>query len=324
MIAPSIPLTAAHPLDLAIAWMSKRSKLFSPGWGDEALFEQLSSPASYLGETAAISVDWQGPRAHRELMCRDGTFGSPLELLPDATRTVHVRAWSRPGNTMACIMPAASRDEGFRAREHTFGGLTMRGIDLYLLENPFYGRRRITRDTSRISVSDHGMMVLGMVLESRALLGYLRPRYQKLVVAGYSMAGHMAAITAAVTPFPVACAAMATGASAGTVYTRGLLAWSVDLDTLSGAPHLRAAAQQRLCQLFEVAEITRYPAPLRVDAAVIAGCRRDGYVLRSETERLHLHWKGSVLRWIPAGHFSALMTCRRALCDCVTDAAGKL
>ncbi len=51
---------------------------------------------------------------------------------------------------------------------------------------------------------------------------------------------------------------------------------------------------------------------------------RDGYVLRSETERLHEHWPGSTLRWISAGHFSALVSSRRALCDCVSDAVEKL
>ena len=49
----------------------------------------------------------------------------------------------------------------------------------------------------------------------------------------------------------------------------------------------------------------------------------DGYVLRSETERHH-HWPGSTLRWISVGHFSALVSSRRALCDCVADAVEKL
>jgi predicted alpha/beta hydrolase family esterase len=98
----------------------------------------------------------------------------------------------------------------------------------------------------------------------------------------------------------------------------------VDLDALGGAPDLHATARERLHQLFEVADVTRYPLPVRSDAAVIVGCKRDGYVFNSETERLHRHWKGSALRWIPAGHFSALVTSRRALCDCVAEAADKL
>jgi len=46
--------------------------------------------------------------------------------------------------------------------------------------------------------------------------------------------------------------------------------------------------------------------------------------LQSETVRLHRHWPGSALRWIDAGHFSALLTQRRALCDCVAEAVARL
>jgi pimeloyl-ACP methyl ester carboxylesterase len=163
-----------------------------------------------------------------------------------------------------------------------------------------------------------------MVLEARALLDHLRNSYPRLAVAGYSMGGHMAAITAAVSPFPVACAALDTGASASSIYTRGMLSWSVDVEALAGASAEAAAARQRLRQFFDAADVTGYPRPLRTDAAVIAGCTRDGYVLKSETERLHQYWPVSTLRWIPAGHFSALLTQRRSLCDCVADAVARL
>ena len=167
-------------------------------------------------------------------------------------------------------------------------------------------------------------MALGMVLEARALLQHLRGAYPKLVVAGYSMGGHMAAITASVSPFPVACAALATGASASSIYTQSLLSWSVDLDALGGGPELHAAARDHLAHLFDAADVTRYSPPMRADAAIIAGCTRDGYVPRGETERLHAHWPGSRLRWIKAGHFSALLTNRRVLCDCIAEAADRL
>jgi predicted alpha/beta hydrolase family esterase len=103
-----------------------------------------------------------------------------------------------------------------------------------------------------------------------------------------------------------------------------LLSWSVDLDALVDVSDSRRSAKARLAQLFDVADLTRYPLPVRPDAAVIAGCKRDGYVFNSETERLHQHWKNSTLRWIPAGHFSALVTSRRALCDCIAEAADKV
>ena len=113
-------------------------------------------------------------------------------------------------------------------------------------------------------------------------------------------------------------------ASAAPIYTRGLLSWSVDLDALAGESRLRSAARERLQHLIEASDITRHAPPIRADAAIIAGCTRDGYVLRTEIQRLHEHWPGSTLRWIRAGHISALLTSRRALCDAIADSAAKL
>ena len=306
-------------MDRAVAWLSQRSGLFSRGWGEESMLTEFSSRGRYLVAPGPICVDWKAVRGESGQMCRDGTFRSPLTALPDTVATAHVRARSRDGNTTACVMLAASRDEGYRVRERVFGALTKRGIDLYFLENPYYGLRRSGRGPSDITVADHGLMALGMVLEARALLKFLRPRYEKLAVAGYSMGGHMAALTAAVSPCPMACAALATGASASAIYTRGLLSRSVDWETLGGD-----AARERLRTLFDAADITNFRPPMRADAAVVSGCTHDGYVLTSETERLHRHWKGSTLRWIDAGHFSALITQRRALQACVQEAVEKL
>jgi len=323
-IGGGIPIATAHPLDVVIALMSRWSKLFSHGWGDESLIATLSSHVSYADPPSSISITWRPAGERSGIVQRDGAFLSPLALLPKEASTAHVRSWTRMDNCAACVILAASRDEGYQVRERVFGPLTRRGIDLYFMENPFYGLRRTRRGPSLITVSDHGLMVLGMVWEARALLEHLRGGYSKVAVAGYSMGGHMAAITAAVSPFPLACAALAAGASGSSIYTRGLLSWSVDFTALGGGVTQRAAAQARLQQLFAVADVTCFPAPMRSDAAIIAGCKRDGYVLRSETERLHQHWPGSSLRWIPAGHFSALISSRRALCDCVADAVENL
>ena len=312
-------------MDLAIASLSRRSKLFSRGWGDEGILAEFSQRARYLDAPAPVTVAWQVEIEHKDEECRDGTFTSPLGALPSAARTVHVRGWLRRGNRAACVMLAASRDEGYGIRERVFGPLTRRGIDLYLLENPFYGLRRAGRGPSDITVSDHGLMALGHGVGGACVCLTICNRIiRKLAVAGYSMGGHMAAITAAVSPKPVACAALATGASASSIYTQGLLSWSVDFDALGGGKTGRAKAKERLRKLFDIADVTGYRPPIRVDATVVSGCTRDGYVLPRETERLHRHWRGSTLRWIHAGHFSALLTRRRALRDCVEEAIEKL
>jgi hypothetical protein len=310
----------AHLVDVLIALLSRRSKIFTSGWGDEEFLTRLHEQVSPAELPDAISLSWQSRIPRNGVLFRDGSFPSPLSELPDPARVVHLRALTRPGNGMACVLLAGSHDEGYRIRERVFGSLVNRGVDLYLLENPYYGVRRIPGGVAAIKVSDQAMMAVAMVMEARSLLGWLRPQYEKLEVAGYSMGGHMAAITAAVTAFPVACAALATGASASTIYTRGLMSWCVDFDGLAGDPAQQSAARERLHGVFDAADITNYPPPRRVDAAIILGCSRDGYVLRSETERLHQHWAGSTLRWLNAGHFSALVTSRKALGDCLVDA----
>jgi hypothetical protein len=313
-----------HPFDVIAAWMACREKLFSRGWGDEMLLADLAQRDSFGQQPSRICVDWSASHRTGRKIQRDGTFISPLNLLPVETRTVHVRAWLQPANTAACVILAASRDEGYNMRERVFGALIDRGLDLYLLENPYYGRRRTSSSASLATFSDHVLMNLGSVWEARALLEYLRGSYAKLTVAGYSMGGHMAALTAAVSPFPLACAALATGASAAPIYTQGLLSWSVNLEALAGEPGLQLAAKERLHLLIEGADLTRRTPPVRADASIIVGCMRDGYILASEIERLHQHWSGSVLRWLPAGHATALMFARSALRDAVADATAKL
>ena len=313
-----------HPLDVIAASLTCWQKLFSQGWGDEMLLSHLVQHASFAQPLAPICVDWSGAAGRDGKIQCDGTFKSPLDLLPVEARTVHVRAWSKTGNTAACVILAASRDEGYKTRERVFGSLVSRGLDLYLLENPFYGRRRTSSSASLATFSDHVLMNLGSVWEARSLLEYLRGFYERLTVTGYSMGGHMAALTAAVSPFPVACAALATGASAAPIYTKGLLSWSVNLHALTVKPGRQVAARDRLQLLIEVADVTRHAPPIRSDAALLVGCIRDGYVLADEVERLHKHWPGSTLRWLPAGHVTGLVFFGAALSDAVADATAQL
>jgi hypothetical protein len=317
-------IAGVHPLDVFAAWLTCRSKLFSQGWGDESLLADLSKQTSFAHPPSPIIIDWSAEASANKTIRRDGTFASPLSALPKQARTVHVRAWSRGGNTAACVILAASRDEGYKMREWVFGALVTQGLDLYLPENPFYGLRRTTSSASLDTFSDHALMNLGMVWEARALLEYLRGSYRKLAVAGYSMGGHMAAITASSCPFPIACAALATGASAAPIYTQGLLSWSIDLAALAGESGLQSEANERLRRLIEAADLTQYPPPLRPDAATLVGNVRDGYILRTEIQRLHDHWRGSELRWLRAGHVTAVFRYRDFLRRAIADATDRL
>src|SRR5580704_109229 len=109
-----------HPLDVLAACLTCRRKLFSRGWGDEKLLSHLIQNASFGQPLAPISVNWCVTGDHDGQIRRDGTFASPLDLLPTGARTAHVRAWSKDGNAAACVILAASRDEGYKTRERVF------------------------------------------------------------------------------------------------------------------------------------------------------------------------------------------------------------
>ncbi|MFP2912312.1 alpha/beta hydrolase family protein [Pyxidicoccus sp. 3LFB2] len=316
---------SAHVVDVLFAGMARRARLFTDGWGDERFLEAVEVGTSFLPEPARISPSWSEPTSRRGAWVQDGTFTSPLALLAPAAQTAHVR-WLRAGSSRgraACVVLAASREEGFALRERLYTPLVQEGIDLLLLENPYYGLRRPLgqRGGALRTVSDHVLMNLGMVEEARALLAWLRSEgYERLGIAGYSMGGYMAALTAVLFPEPLAVAALAAGASPVPVFTRGLLSWSIAFAELDGARRDAEQARLRLGRIFDLANLTKFPPPRQPGAAILLACKRDGFVPAAETRTLQAHWKESELRWVNAGHVSAIVTERSALCAAVRDA----
>src|SRR3974377_1780967 len=134
-------MTRVHPFDFIAASLTCRQKLFSRGWGDEMLLRHFAQHGSFAQPLAPICIDWSVTGREDGKIQRDGTFTSPLDLLPEQTRTGHIRGWERKGTPAAVVILAASRDEGYKTRESVFRSLVSRGLDLYLLENPFYGLR---------------------------------------------------------------------------------------------------------------------------------------------------------------------------------------
>ncbi|MBN1207265.1 MAG: alpha/beta hydrolase family protein [Myxococcaceae bacterium] len=320
---------SAHLVDVLFAGLARRARLFTDGWGDERLLEDVAVGTSFLPEPARITPVWGEPESRRGGVFRDGTFTSPLPLLAPAAQTVHVR-WLSAGSARgrsACVVLAASREEGFVLRERLYAPLVREGIELFLLENPYYGLRRPPgqRGGALRTVSDHVLMNLGMVEEARALLAWLRGAgYERLGVAGYSMGGYMAALAAALFPEPVAVAALAAGASPVPVFTRGLLSWSIAFEELDGARRDAEQARQRLGRIFDLANLTKFPPPRQPGAAILLACRKDGFVPAAETHALHAHWKESELRWVNAGHVSAILTERAALRSAVRDTLARV
>ncbi len=319
-----------HRVDLAFGALSGLSPLFTEGWGDEEILSLTSAALFSPGPPAhAVIPTWRTLRTLRRSSVREGSFESPSELLPRDTQTARLRWLVAEGGhpQAACLVLAGSREEGFRQRERIYAALTKRGIDVFLLENPYYGTRRPSgqRGGSVRTVSDHIRMNASTVTEARAVLAYLRGcGYERLLVAGYSMGGYMAAITAALTPWPVGVAVMAAGASPTPVFTRGLLSRSIRFARLGGSLARAELARERLGRLWDAANLTRFSPPNKPAAAIIVACQRDGFVPLPEAHTLYAHWRGSELRLIDAGHVSALFTCTAALRAAVCDGLARV
>ena len=67
-----------HPLDRAKAGLSRRSRMFSRGWGDAAVLAEFSLRAHYLRATDPLSVEWHSQQHKRNEICRNVSFPSPL------------------------------------------------------------------------------------------------------------------------------------------------------------------------------------------------------------------------------------------------------
>jgi hypothetical protein len=126
-------MTGVHPLDVVAAWLTCRQKLFSRGWGDELLLRDLFQCASFAQPLGPICIDWSARDRQARKIQRDGAFRSPLDLLPSKARTAHVRAWLKNGNTAACVILAASRDEGLNvARDATLAPMCLLSLQWFL------------------------------------------------------------------------------------------------------------------------------------------------------------------------------------------------
>ena len=316
----------AHWADRANALFAGGTKMFSGGFGKQELLSMIDGPPLYRPQAAMVAPAFEDARTVRGVLVRDGTFPSPVDLLPEESRTAHVRwltADSSGPRRGSIVVLAGSRDAGYRQRTGVFGPLVQQGIDLYLLENPYYGLRRPAKQQGEnlATAAEQALLIWGMVEEARGLLGWLwRQRRGAVCVAGYSMGGFVAGAVGSLVDHPVGVAALAAGVSPAPVYTRGLLSRQVDWDALGREAGGATQARERLHTFFAQGSAARLPLPRTPQAAVILGCTRDGYVPAEETLGLAARYPGARVRWVNAGHVSAIFTERAALRAAASEA----
>lgn len=279
-----------------------RSRLFPDGWGT---LPPMSS------ERTRIEVTWQRLETQEAFDMFDGTFVSPAPL-PPATSTGHVR-WLQPKTPRGvCLLLAASNEEGYARRTHLAKRIASEGIAALMLENPYYGLRRVHDGSPPVrTVGELLSMGSAAVQEAHGiLLGFEGLPHG---VAGYSMGGNIAGLVAATSSTPLIVVPMAPSPSPAPVFTEGLLSQIVDWRALG-------QSKEALRGVLDRASILSFPTPPRPDLAIIVAPRDDGYIPSASTLAIHRHWPGSELRWVAGGHISLAVFGRSHLVGAILDA----
>ncbi len=304
-------------LDRAYLRFSPRLGCFERGFGDDTLLARPFDDTETRTEPTALHVRFSRARVHGALRILDGAIETPEEMLPIESRVARVR-WLKPREgeprAMAVAM-AAWGDEGFAARQRLFADAVRAGISIMLLENPFYGeRRRVGQRGARLStVSDFLLMGRAAVRESHGLIAWARAQgIERVGVVGYSMGGQMAAISAALAPWPLHVVAIATAASPASVFLEGPLerdvAWSA----------LGEGGRARLHKILTSISVLSMPPIRDRDHATLVGTRNDLIVPPRDVAAIARHWRVSP-RWLEDGHVSAIALRSHAISQAVVD-----
>lgn len=320
-------------LDRLYARQSNGPLFFKDGWGDLSLLRKVHLLGDRSGPPKTIEIAWEDAEKKGRASVRRGSFKSPyMDLpLPEESRTAYFE-WVLPEDaspeTPICLHFAATGDEGFSRRRHTFTlPLLKEGIGSLILENPYYGRRRPSGQQKKMlnRFSDLTAMGGATVEEGLSLLSWLRREgYTRLGVCGISMGGSMAAQVAVRAEDPVAMIGCVTAHSASAVFTEGILKNYIDWETLNRTIDGDAQAIDLMRQFLDRTDIRRFPPPPRPEAAFLVAARHDAYIPRASAERVHTHWPGSTLRWLESGHVGAFLFHRRDFRAAVRDAFARL
>jgi hypothetical protein len=141
-------------------------------------------------------------------------------------------------------------------------------------------------------------------------------------VTGFSLGGQMAAMVGASLPFPAAIVPIAATCSPDSVLRTGVLRNIAHWAALAAGEDAEAARESLLAHLSRFS-VTTLPAPLCPDAAIVVGTADDGVVPPSEMERIAQHW-GCELRWLRAGHISAVLRHQSTMREAIEDAFERL
>jgi dienelactone hydrolase len=317
-----------HVLDLFFGLAARGPLFFQDGWGDRELCDAIDPETLSRRRIPRLRVKLGRGRRSFGGVLREGTFASPEERLPRCSRTARIRLLlPERGARAVAVHLAASGDQGFAVRLRFAAPLLERGIGALVLENAFYGARRPANQPHHAvrCVSDLHLLGAATFQEGRALLRWLHETLdvENVGVTGFSMGGQMAAMVGASMPFPCAVVPIAASCSPDSVLREGVLRHVAAWAALAADGETLDAARQALWTHLARFSVTTLPAPFAPQAAIVVGTSSDGVVPPSEMRRIAEHW-GCELRWLPAGHVSAVLRHQGAMRTAIADAFDRL
>ncbi|MCR9141145.1 MAG: alpha/beta hydrolase family protein [bacterium] len=353
-------------IDKLYVSLANRKPFFSHGWGDPQLLEHILStdplrlnhgPAA---KVPSIEIDWSSeptPAADRPSH-QIGRFQSPfryewsprgggsnrgarskneriVHTLPEPIQEARIQLILPPlskkvENPPLVLHFAATGDEGFARRRMALAEpLSKLGIASAILENPFYGSRRMPgRDSSNsATVQELLQMSRAAQDEALALLRYFHTMgFRRLGVTGVSMGGYMALAVSARHPEPLAVAACIPSHSASPVYTEGILSSCCDWQTLERTNPFadRYSARELLGHVLDASDLRHLAPPPAPETCVIVGGRRDAYIPAYSTAITHNLRPGSQLHWIDMGHVTSFILGRGAFVNAIRESFQRL
>ncbi|CCI39315.1 unnamed protein product [Albugo candida] len=330
---------------------------FGDGWGDVTVSERIrkiaESDEMKRVHTIKNGIQWISVKAFPNLKVKlqEGSFRTTLEddsVLPECSQTAYFELVTplemkkeKNFDTLVISLPGTG-EHGYGHRRNTLAiPLALHGVSTLILEGPFYGKRKPPNQIgSKLRrVSDLPLLGQTTITEAKSLLYHFKEHhsYTRFVVAGSSMGGLHAAMTASTYPFDVGVVAWLAPLSGASAFAEGVLSnscnWSalynenIDLqDAISNrkdaipfsAPsteHMikvhgdKESAKQRLVQLLSFTDITNFAPPKRPEATVFVYGTEDTYVGSSEAQRRKLQekWQPMQIRCMKRGHVSGIL-----------------
>jgi len=179
-------------------------------------------------------------------------------------------------------------------------------------------------------VFDLYVMGAQIQFESVALFNWLeRNHFGPFGLAGMSLGGFMASITATVWPKPLALVNFLGPATASGVFTRGILSlscsWTAIKEEIRRLHPGVTNEREYLRQLMDdLTGIYHYPRPPSTRGFIITAAKEDAYIPLEDVELFKSFWPDAEMRYLQTGHIGSFLFHNKDFLVAIRDAFARV